>query len=305
MNASMTPQPELSLPVAEVLLADPFQDASHKPNDSPRRSEDFDTSAHNRHLRLAAVLDSCSEQPDFLFYLVGIERIAQALSLPPAVIQRMTEARPSVRRRLAKRARMRLGLSAHHLEAARHLPDDPEALRTAAHFFAVAIRVAGIHRVMPRAAFQALNDRYGVEAVAFGMSKQTLLGPHAEILSDYHQDQTPSQTDLRLFVRSLAALGHAGAAIVALRLDLPVSLATAQVANIDLALETGLPKVALSALTLISQTLEAVNTEDEAAWRADASHDDPSIDPDEYPDGDHPNSIGSEHSPSPDSTEAA
>jgi len=313
MNASVTHRPELSSPIAEEILAEPGGAASHRADAPPRRSEDFDTRTHNRHLRLAAVLDGCSEQPDFLFYLVGIEKIAETLSLPPAVIQRMTQARPSVRRRLAKRARMRLGLTAHHLEAARQLPDDPNEFKTAAHFFAVAIRVAGIHRVMPRAAFQALNDRYGVEAVTFGMSKQTLLGPHAEVLAEYQEEETPSGTDLRLFVRSLAAKGHAGAAIAALKLDLPVSLATTQVANIDLALETGLPDVALAALTSISErALEAVSADDEAAWQSDAVQDGSQENAQESeqadPEDDHAmqhGSHGSEPSSSPDKPEAA
>lgn len=296
MNTSVTHPPEVSSPVTEEVPG-----GSHAPDAPSRRSENFDTRTHSRHRRLASMLDSCSEQPDFLFDLVGVDRIAEALSIPAAAVQRMMEARPGVRRRLAKRARLRLGLSMHHLEAARHLPDDPGELLRAAHYFAIAIRMAGTRRVMPRAAFQALSDRYGAEAVAFGISKQTLLGPNAEILAEYQQDETPSTTDLRLFVRSLAALGHAGAAIVALKLGLPVSLATAQVANIDLALETRLPEVALSALDSVSDgALKAVNAADEAAWQSDASQDGGTGE-----DGSRDNYPDEEPSSSPDSTEAA
>lgn len=294
MNASVTGQLDSSTSTGtEPLTAS----TAHKA--FPLRSESFDTPAHNRHLRLAGVLEGCSERPAFLFHLVGVEKIAETLSIPPATVERMIVARASVRVRLAKRVRKRLGLSGDHLEAARRLPDDPQELLKAVLFFAVAIRVAGVRRVMPRATFQALNHRYGVDAVAFGMSRQTLLGPHADILSDYVENDTPSNMDLRLFVRSLAASGHSGAAIVALKLGLPVALATAKVADIELARETGLPEVALAALELISKrAMDAVSAADEAAWQSDASEDvardDPSEDgaPDLEPS-------------SPDSTEAA
>jgi hypothetical protein len=260
------------------------------PAPSPRRSTDFGGAGHTRQIRLAAILRSCSEQPDLLFDLLGIDMIADALALPPTAVQRMMEARASVRRRFSRRVRERMGLSLNHLEAARALPDDPEDLMRAARLFAVAIRLAGTKRVMSRVAFQALNERWGADAVAFGFAQQTILDPHAEVLAEYKHDEAPNLTDLRLFVRSLAAHGHAGAAIVALKLALPVTLATAPVANLDLALETGLPTIAAAALA----TLDAGpppegairsgvmgSGDNEAAWQADASReDDPSANPD-------------------------
>jgi hypothetical protein len=253
---------------------------------SPRRTPDFGGAGHTRHIRLAAILRSCSEQPDLLVDLLGIDMIADALALPPAAVQRMMEARASVRRRFARRVRERMGLSLDHLHAAFTLPDDTEELLRAAHLFAVSIRLAGTKRVMSRVAFQALNDRWGADAVAFGFAQQPILDRHVVVLAEYKHDDVPNLTDLRLFVRSLAAHGHGGAAIVALKLGLPVTLATAPVANLDLALETGLPTIAAAALAAIGdgpppQGTADIAGDDEAAWKADASDDqDPLSNPD-------------------------
>lgn len=245
----------------------------HQPA-SPRRSLDFGGPAHRRRIRLEAILRSCSEQPDWLIELLGVEAIADALELPLAAIERMLSARPSVRRRFARHAREALGLSPHHLEAGRFVPQNAEELLRAALFFAVAIRLAGTRRVMPRAAFQELTQLYGADAVAFAFDNQRHLAEHAEILAEYHEETTPSETDLRLFVRSLAAHGNAAAPIVAIKLGFPASLATAPVANLDLALETGLPALAAAALAHAGELLppEAPD-ENEAAWKADASED--------------------------------
>lgn len=277
--------PAAPLPAAPARTA--LRDASAGPSAppappapaySPRRSTDFGGAGHTRQIRLAAVLRSCSEQPDLLFDLLGIDMIADALALPPTAVQRMMEARASVRRRFARRVRDRMGLSPDHLEAARSLPDDPQELLRAARLFAVSIRLAGTRRVMSRGAVQALKERWGADAVAFGFAQQPILDRHADVLSEYKHDEAPNLTDLRLFVRSLAAHGHRGAAIVALKLGLPVTLATAPVANLDLALETGLPTIAAAALTALGKAPPPDGAADrtgnnEADWQADASED--------------------------------
>jgi hypothetical protein len=271
------PLPVTPLPVAPPPAAPP---ASVPPAvaTSPRRSPDFGGPAYSRHIRLAAVLRSCTEQPDLIRDLLGLEMIAETLGLPALAVERMMSARASVRRRLARRVRERLGLTLEHLACAASLPEDSQDLAVAAQYFAVAIRLAGTRRVMSRAAFHALNERWGDNAVAFGLARQTLLDRHAEVLAEYQQEEAVSPTDLRLFVRSLAAHGHAGAPLVALRLGLPVALATAPVANIDLALETGLPDVAAAALAQVQQENAGSNgvagypsNDDEAAWRDDAT----------------------------------
>ena len=244
---------------------------------SPRRSRDFGGPAYSRHIRLAVVLQGCSEQPDLLRDLLGLEMLSEVLGLPPMALDRMMSARPSVRRRLSRRIREKLGLTLEHLACASSLPEDTQDLALAARYFAVAIRLAGTRRVMSRASFHALNERWGAGAVAFGLARQALLDRHAEVLAEYQLEEVTSPTDLRLFVRSLAAHGHAGAPLVALRLGLPVALATAPVANLDLALETGLPDVAAAALAQVQEEVSRhgsgslPSNDDEAEWRADAS----------------------------------
>jgi hypothetical protein len=247
---------------------------------SPRRSPDFGGQAYTRHIRLAAVLSSCSEQPDLLRELLGPEMIAELLGLPIPAVEKMMSSRPSVRRRLSRRIRERLGLTLEHLACAPSLPRDARDLVLAARYFAVAIRLAGTRRVMSRASFHALNERWGANAVSFGFAQQALLDRHAEVLADYQLEDVVSPTDMRLFVRSLAAHGHAGAPLVALRLGLPVALATARVANLDLALETGLPDVAAAALAEVlgkaphrDGSDEPPSNDDEAAWLDDATRD--------------------------------
>jgi hypothetical protein len=285
-TSAATPAAEQPAAVHAPAGALPAPPSTAVPAQSPRRSTDFGGPGHTRHIRLAAILRSCSEQPDLLFDLLGIDMMADALALPPAAVQRMMEARASVRRRFARRVRERMGLSLDHLHAALTLPDDPQELLRAAHLFGVAIRLAGTRRVMSRIAFQALNDRWGADAVTFGFAQQPILDPHAEVLTEYKHDDVPNLTDLRLFVRSLAAHGHGGAAIVALKLGLPVTLATARVANLDLALETGLPTIAAAALAALGEAPppdHATNAarNDEAAWEVDASDDqDPPSNPD-------------------------
>lgn len=256
--------------VAQAAVASPPAVAT-----SPRRSRDFGGPGYSRHIRLAAVLRSCAERPDLIRDLLGLDTIAEVLGLPALAVDRMMSARASVRRRVARRVRERLGLTLEHLACAASLPDDTQDLALAAQYFAVAIRLAGTRRVMSRAAFHALNERWGEGAVAFGLARQTLLDRHAEVLAEYQQEEAGSPTDLRLFVRSLAAHGHAGAPLVALRLGLPVALATAPVANLDLALETGLPDVAAAALAQVQTSFggpgSLPSNDDEAAWRADAT----------------------------------
>jgi hypothetical protein len=273
------PQAEAPRPPRAQALpveAPPSASAAPEPSlpASPRKAADFGGAVHRRQIRLEATLRSCCEQPDYLVELFGIDGIAEVLGLPAAAVERMIGARPSVRRRFAMRIRSVTGISLANLEAARFIPEGEDELMRAALHFAVAIRLAGTRRVLPRAAYQELNERYGVDAVAFAFERQRHLAEHAEILAEYREEETPSRTDLRLFVRSLAAHGNAAAPIVAIKLGFPASLATAPVANIDLALETGLPALAAAALAHAGRRLPPeAPARNEAAWHADASED--------------------------------
>jgi hypothetical protein len=267
--AAEYPEPEHPAPLAQA----PAPPAHHLPA-SPRSAPEFGSPAHRRQIRLEAILRSCSEQPDLLVELLGIDTISDALGLPRAAVERMIAARPSVRRRFARRVREAMGLSPRHLEAARFATQNVEELMRAALCFAVAIRLAGMRRVMPRAAFLELTRLYGADSVAFAFEHQRHLAEHAEILAEYREETTPSATDLRLFVRSLAAYGDAAAPVVAIKLGFPASLATVPVANIDLALETGLPALAAAALAHAGGLLPPEAPEaNETAWREDASQD--------------------------------
>ncbi len=217
----------------------------------PRQEGGSREAADTRRIRLDAILRGSCELPDLLFGLLGTEAMAEAFDLPPSAIERIRQARPGVRRRFAKRLRARFGLRLDQIKAARTVPDDAAEVTRAAYFFAVAIRLAGTRRVLSREDRHGLNERYGADAVGFALQSRATLTPHLEVLDEYRTEDPPTEADLRLFVRSLAAHGHPGAAAVALKLSLPVALATAKVINLDLALETGLPEVAAAAVASV------------------------------------------------------